>query len=216
MKYENINKFAEKAGCSTRNVYRFYSKNSDLRTEVNKKSRPYRYPLEHLKYFSSEIMFEENKVMALENQSMRNLIDGLLEKDSLAKTFWFMDWTFFYTIAYKAERNKKSCFRMMNAVFEQLVNKYESETDLRMFFTTEPFTNRKGYHNHFVLYIENKKLREQIVTDIEAFFMYDRIDSKRYDCYKAGLFYVAKEGLVNEDWDVLTHNKKDNHIEDEV
>lgn len=68
------------------------------------------------------------------------------------------------------------------------------------FFTTEPFSNRKGYHNHFVIYIENRQLQSQVMQDIEKYFEYDRVDAKVYDKYKAGLFYITKDGLENEDW----------------
>lgn len=35
----------------------------------------------------------------------------------------------------------------MTSMFDELNTKYGEETDLRIFFTTEPFSNRKGYHN---------------------------------------------------------------------
>lgn len=95
---------------------------------------------------------------------------------------------------------------MINAIYEQLENKYGIDTDLRLFFTTEPFNNRKGYHNHFVLYVKDVKLREQIVSEIKEFFSYDRVDVGIYDRFKAALFYISKEGLVNEDWDILGNN----------
>ena len=59
-----------------------------------------------------------------------------------------------------------------------------------------------------VLNIENKKLHEQIVAEIKNYFSYDRVDVKIYDQFKAVLFYVAKEGLVNEDWDIMGNNLK--------
>lgn len=98
----------------------------------------------------------------------------------------------------------------MNTLFESLQDKYGDSTQLRLFFTTEPFTNRKGYHNHFFFYAEDRQLHEQIVSDIQKFFEYDRVDVSVYDRYRAGLFYAAKEGLQNEDWDFLSSGKKDN------
>ena len=151
-------------------------------------------------------MFDENKLLQLENQSMRNLIDCLVDKDSLQYRLWQMEWDFFFTVAYKADRNKKSCFRQMNAVFDEILNKYGDKTEIRLFFTTEPFTNRVGFHNHFVLYVGDEKLHREIVVLIQNYFSYDKTDVKKYDRYKAGLFYVSKEGLVNEDWDILGNN----------
>jgi hypothetical protein len=151
-------------------------------------------------------MYDENKILRQENQSMRNLIDCLVDKDSLQYRLWQMDWSFFFTVAYKNDREKDSCFRQMHGVYDYLQKKYGDATELRMFFTTEPFTNRKGYHNHFVIHIENKKLHEAVVTDIQDYFNYDRVDVSLYDRYKAGLFYMSKDGLNGDDWDFIDNN----------
>jgi hypothetical protein len=214
IKYESIKDFSKKAGISSRTVYRFYNKNSDLFGQAILKGSKRYLPLEHLKYFSSEIMFDENKLLQSENNSMRNLINCLVDKNSLPARLWYMEWTFFFTIAYKAERNKKSCFRLMNEIYDLLEAKYGDDTDLRMFFTTEPFNNRKGFHNHFTLYVEDVELRAQIVSEIQAFFSYDRVDVDIYDKFKAGLFYISKNGLVNEDWDILGNNLEGKIIKD--
>ena len=206
MKHENLKEFIASTKTSKSTIYRFYRKNKELFEETKIKNGKRVFPIEHLKYFDSEIMFEENKVLRMENQSMRNLIDCLVDKNSLQYRLWQLDWDFFFTIAYKSDRNKKSCFRQMHSVYETLISKYGDETGVRIFFTTEPFTNRTGFHNHFVLHVENKKLHQQIVEEIKRHFSYDRVDVGIYDRYKAGLFYVSKDGLVNEDWDVLGNN----------
>lgn len=206
MKHENLKEFIASTKTSKSTIYRFYRKNKELFEETKMKNGKRVFPIEHLKYFDSEIMFEENKVLRMENQSMRNLIDCLVDKNSLQYRLWQLDWDFFFTIAYKSDRNKKSCFRQMHSVYETLISKYGDETGVRIFFTTEPFTNRTGFHNHFVLHVENKKLHQQIVEEIKRHFSYDRVDVGIYDRYKAGLFYVSKDGLVNEDWDVLGNN----------
>ena len=206
MKHENLKEFIASTKTSKSTIYRFYRKNKELFEETKMKNGKRVFPIEHLKYFDSEIMFEENKVLRMENQSMRNLIDCLVDKNSLQYRLWQLDWDFFFTIAYKSDRNKKSCFRQMHSIYETLISKYGDETGVRIFFTTEPFTNRTGFHNHFVLHVENKKLHQQIVEEIKRHFSYDRVDVGIYDRYKAGLFYVSKDGLVNEDWDVLGNN----------
>lgn len=203
MKHENLKEFIASTKTSKSTIYRFYKKNKKLFEETIMKNGKRVFPVYHAKYFNSEIMHDENKVLRLENQSMRNLIDGLMDKDVLQKDLWYMDWSFFGTVAYKLERNKKSCFRMMNEIYDVLIKKYGDETEIRIFFVTEPFANRKGYHNHFTLFISNNKLKEQIVDEVKNFFSYDRVDLSIYDKYKAGLFYMAKGGLVNEDWDLL-------------
>lgn len=208
MNIEPLKEFVKRTQVSESTIKRFYKKNPDLKAEIIFRKKNY-YPIEHARYFNSEIMFDENKLLQQENNSMRNVIDCLMDKDSLQTKLWFMEWSFFFTVAYKAERNKKSCFRMMHCMYDSLLEKYGDRTEIRLFFTTEPFTNRKGYHNHFVIFISNKSLAEQILDEISLFFEYDRVNYSLYDRYKAGLFYAAKEGLVNEDWDILGNNLKD-------
>lgn len=206
MKYEKIKEFIKSTKSSKSTIYRFYKKNEDLFAETKFTNGKRFFPIDHARYFDSEIMFDENKILKQENQSMRNLIDCLADKEGLQHTFWQMDWSFFFTVAYKAERNKTSCFKQMHGLYDYLNEKYQDSTELRLFFTTEPFTNRKGYHNHFVIYIEDKKLHEQIVTDIQEYFNYDRTDVSTYDRYKAGLFYMSKDGLSGEDWDFINNS----------
>lgn len=200
MIYETINQFVKTAKTSRSSVYRFYKKNDGLWEETKLKSNKRLIPTTHAKYFDNEILFDELQTVALENKSLKRLIDLLADNDTLPATFWNLDWSFFFTVAYRAERNKKSCFRVMTALFDELNTKYGDSTDLRIFFTTEAFTNRKGYHNHFVIHVGNKQLQAQIVEDIQKFFEFDRVDCSVYDKYKAGLFYMSKDGLENEDW----------------
>ncbi|CAM1357027.1 hypothetical protein [Tenacibaculum halocynthiae] len=206
MRYEKVNDFLKIINKGKSTLYRFYSKNQDLYSETRKKRNKRLIPKTHAKYFNSEIMHEENKVLSRENKSMKNLIDCLIDRDSLQTKLWYMDWSYFFTVAYKVDRNKKSCFKMMHSCYEYLVSEYGGKTEIRLFFTTEPFVNRKGYHNHFSIYISNDKLHNEIIQVIQTFFSFDRVDYKKYDRYKGGLFYMSKEGLINEDWDVLGNN----------
>lgn len=212
MKYENLKEFIQSTKSSKSTIYRFYKKNQELAMETKMFKNKKGYPVEHLRYFDSETMHDENKVLRQENHSMRNLIDCLLDKDSLQYRMWQLNWTFFFTIAYKSDRNKKSCFKQMHGLFEHLENKFGNDTGLRLFFTTEPFTNRKGYHNHLVLNIVNKRLQKQVREEVQAYFNFDRVDVGIYDKYKAGIFYASKEGLVNEDWDILGNDLKNDGV----
>jgi len=209
MKSVSLNDLIKTTKKSKSTILRFYKKNPEIRKEVKYIKRKNYYPLEHTRYFDSEIMYDENKQLLLENKSMKNVIDCLMDRNSLQMRLWYMDWTYLYTVAYKSERNKKSCFRMMNGLYDSLIERYGSRTEIRMFFTTEPFANRNGYHNHFVIYISNESIKEIIMDEINQYFEYDRVDSRPYNPYKAGLFYIAKDGLVNEDWDILGNNLKD-------
>jgi hypothetical protein len=213
MKYENLKKFIISTKASKSTIYRFYKKNEELWNETKIPSGKRLFPIDHARYFDSEIMFDENKVLRQENQSMRNLIDNLVDKDSLQFRIWQLDWSFFVTVAYKLERNKKSCYKQMNALYEHLEQKYGDVTKLRLFFTSEPFTNRKGYHNHMVLNVTNRKLHEEILNEIRDYFSFDRVDVRPYDMYKAVVFYMTKEGTINEDWDILGNNIKEDGLQ---
>jgi hypothetical protein len=207
MKIQNLKEFIDSTKNSKSSIYRFYKKNEELWLETTFKNNKRYFPVEHIKYFDSEVMFDENKVLRLENQSMKNLIDCLVDKDSLQYKLWTMEWSFFITVAYKSERNKKSCFRVMNTLYDELIATYGGKNDIRIFFSTEPFINRKGHHNHLVFYISNQKLLDEIKNFVYHFFNFDRVDISLYDKYKAGVFYACKEGLVNEDWDLLYNNE---------
>jgi hypothetical protein len=206
MKYEKIKEFIKCTKSSKSTIYRFYKKNEDLFAETKFTNGKRFFPVDHAKYFDSEIMFDENKILRQENQSMRNLIDCLADKTSLQHTFWQMDWSFFFTVAYKLERNKTSCFKQMHGLYDYLNEKHGTSTELRVFFTTEPFTYRKGHHNHFVIHIEDKKFHEKIVTDNQGYFNYDRTNVSTYDRYKAGIFYMSKDGLSSGYWDFIHNN----------
>lgn len=206
MKYESIVEFTATTKCSKSKIYRFYNENKELFEETKLKGKRM-FPITHARYFSSEIMFDENNILRKENTTMRNLIDCLVDKNSLESKLWHMDWSFFCTVAYKADRDKKGCFRQMHAVYDFLASKY-AETEIRIFFTTEKFSNRNGYHNHFVIYVGDSKLHQKVIADIKDFFSYDKTDFRQYDKRKAGLFYMSKTGLINEDWDII-YNKLD-------
>ena len=208
MNYYDENEFKTKAKISRSTLFRFYKKNNELKAETKLKGKRY-YPENHLRFFNSEIMFDEYKVLEKQNQSMKNVLDCLVDRDSLQATLWYLDWTFFFTVAYKSERNKKSCFNQMTGLYDYLLSKYGNDTGLRLFFVTEPFTNRKGYHNHFVIYISDKKLHEVITEEIKEYFSYDRVDLQLYDRYNTAIFYMAKKGLDNEDWYFDGNNLKE-------
>ncbi len=208
MKIESLNEFIIRTQKSKSTLNRFYKKNPELKKEIIFRKKNY-YPIEHAKYFDSEIMFDENKILTQENKTMKNVIECLMDKDSMQMRLWYMEWTYFFTIAYKLERNKKSCYRMMNGMFDTLIERYGDQTDIRIFFTTEPFENRKGFHNHFVIFVSNKSLLDVILDDISLYFEYDRSNYSLYSPYKAALFYMVKRGLHGEDWDILGNNLKD-------
>ncbi len=205
MKYESLKEFIKRIGKSKSTINRFYKANPDLKEEIKEKGQGNKkhYPLSHAKYFSSELMFEENKLLLEDNRAMKNLIDCLMVKDSLPTSLCYLDWSFFVTVAYKHERNKKSCYRLMSGVYSALIEKYGVLAEIRMVFNAEPNSNRDGYHNHFALYVSDKTLHNAINSDIQAYFNGNRIEIEPYDKYKAGIHYISKGGLNGEDWDIL-------------
>ena len=203
MKIENVKEFTRRTKASKSTIYRFYKRNPELWNDTKLRNNKRVFPIEHAKYFDSEIMFDENKLLKQENQSMRNLIDGLMDKESLSATLWHMEWSLYVTVAYKLDRSNTNCYKLMHSLYEDILIKFGENSEIRMFFATESFKNRDGHHNHFVLYVSDKRLLEQLEEDIVNFFVMDRVDIKLYDKYKAALFYTAKEGLHSEDWDIL-------------
>ena len=107
MKYENIDAFAERVGKSRRTIHRFYNKNPELKQDRKKKGRKVMYPINHAKFWNTEVMFDENKTLNDSNRKMRNLLDYLHgNKNALANKFWGLDWTYFVSVDYKHERSK--------------------------------------------------------------------------------------------------------------
>ena len=206
IKYEKMDDFIQTANTSRASVYRFYKKYPDLFGETIKKKIPRYYPVSHAKYFSKELLVDEIRGVELENNSMKKIIDHLMDRDSFQTQLWSMNWTFFGTIAYASDLDKKVCYRLMNSMYKELESKFGDDTGLRLFFTTERFKVRAGHHNHFVIHTSNPFYAESVAEHIRNYFSYDRVDIVGYDKYRAGLFYMTKEGLVNEDWDILYNN----------
>ena len=91
----------------------------------------------------------------------------------------------------------------MLQAFDYIINQYGKEIGLRIFFTVEPFNNRGGAHVHFILKVGKGLLTNAVLEELKEFFKGNRIDLKKYDKYKAGIYYISKQGLKGEDWDIL-------------
>lgn len=204
MKYECIKQFTGTTKCSKSKIYRFYKVNEELFAETKKKGKRL-FPVEHARYFDSEKMFEENKLLRKDSDNLKSLINCLSnDKDGFLTKLWMMDWTLFCTVAYVDERNQQSCSNQMRGLYNYLESKFK-KADLRLFFTTEKFSSRDGSHNHFILYASNN-LQIKIMKEIKDYFSFDRTDIKLYDKMKAGVFYIAKDGLTDVNWDLLGNN----------
>ena len=137
-------------------------------------------------------------------KQMSNTIKCLKDQNSLPYRLTQMDWDFFGTISYKYDHSANRCFDFMHHLYEAIEN-YSFDGDVRMFFSTESFANRTGYHNHFVLKAEGCD-RNELLKLFEKELPTNRPDLEPYDEELAGLFYVAKHGLKEESWDILGNN----------
>jgi hypothetical protein len=204
--YVKNQEFVARAGISRSTLYRTYKESPELWDETTIKNGKRLIPEKHYKYFDRELLFRDNK-------SMRNLLDGLQDPNSLPYRLWYSNWTFFVTISYKLDRSQEACANRMRQLYDAIDEKFGRSTNLRMFFTSEPFVNRKGFHNHIVLNIDNKKLRWSIMRMIETEFKNDKIDFSNYNHRLGAIFYIAKEGLDGTEWDLLGNNLEEEGID---
>jgi len=218
-KFIELKAFAKMAGVSTKTVVR--KRNKDLSKNKNVDlyvmKRPQKYSVKLLEHYLSPYcrdILDENKMLKniikedkYKKEQLRRTIKCFNEKGTLQHHLSQLDWTYFVTISYAKTISKSNCFDCMHRVYNDLV-KIKNSTDVRMFFTTEQFANRTGFHNHVILKFENGK------NFVEEFFRKNtpraRIDVQLYNNELAGVFYICKEGLGDEDWDLMgTNLKKD-------
>lgn len=163
------------------------------------KSKPYKYHKNFLEEFISIEIFD----MMDRIRQMSNTIECMHRTGTLEQHLSFLNWDYFVTISYKDSLSSKKCFSAMSELYEK-IEAYSFSGDCRMFFTTEPFSNRKGYHNHLVLKMDANQ--ETVKRFIEKYAPIGRVDIKPYDRELAGVFYVAKEKYKSDDWDLLGNN----------
>lgn len=159
--------------------------------------KPYKYKFDFFQEFVSLELFGLIK----RNHQQRNFIKKLKNSnDTLENHLAILDWDYFCTISYKESLNKERCFSSMTKFYESLVASYPNKS-FRMYFTTEPFTNRKGYHNHFILRagLENRDVQFFMEKNLPQGI----IDVKDYKADVAAVHYVSKKGLQGIDWDIL-------------
>ena len=143
-----------------------------------------------------------------EHQSdMRNLVSVLENQNTLPYHLYKMKWDIFGTIAYKGTYTPERCYTEMSKLSDTIESKLPTNIEYRLFFTTEKFSTRDGYHNHFFLRIGNFKLRDYMKEEITTHFKNDRVDLQPYDNEKAGLFYICKNNnLKGLEWDIRGNN----------
>lgn len=160
------------------------------------KSKPHKFNYKMLQEFVSPAVFQ----LTEENRQQKNTIDCLSSPGTLQYHLSHLEWDYFITISWEQNFNKDRCRSEMDSLYEDLCN-YGFNGKNRMFYSTEPFTNRKGCHNHFALKLEGSNpitIKEFIEKNSPRAI----IDVKKWDNYKAGMFYIVKEGLNGCDWDL--------------
>ena len=166
------------------------------------KSKPFKYHINFLDEFISPMVFD----LIDKNRQQSNTIKCMHQTDSLEQHLSFLDWDYFVTISYKDSLSSKKCFSAMSELSEK-IETFSFGKDYRMFFTTEPFSNRNGYHNHLVLKMDIEK--NNLIDFINKYAPIGRVDVKKYDKELAGVFYTAKNKHKNDDWDLLGNNLSD-------
>lgn len=193
---------ADIAKISTRTIERRRNKIIKEKPEYNwfrMKSRPYKYHVNFLEQFVSPMVFD----LLDRNRQLSNTIKCMHRTGTLEQHLSFLKWDYFITISYKDAISSSKCFSAMSELYEK-IESYSFTGGTRMFFTTEPFSNRKGYHNHLILKIDVNK--DKVNQLIEKYAPIGRIDVKPYDDELAGVFYTAKDKHRNDDWDLRGNN----------
>ena len=179
-------------------------------------STPYKYSSNLISEFNPNIkeLLNENQNTLNRNKQLSNTIKLLPETFSLnpertltlEQYLYLYDWDYFITIAYEESLPQMECFSIMHRLYDQIENANPNKTT-RMFFTTEPFTDRKGYHNHFIL--KSSLGEKDIENIINQTTPKGRIDIRIYDKELAATFYINKHARNNKYWDITNNQRKE-------
>ena len=163
--------------------------------------RPYLHSYRFLSEFVSDTVYSIIET----NKQMKNTIECLHSHRSFERKLSYLEWDYFVTIAYEADFSNKICYEFMSKAYST-IDDYAFSGDTRMFFVSEPFTNRKGYHNHCVVKagVSSDILKQMVERSVPK----ARIDVKPFQREKAGIFYICKDGFRGEDWDIMGNNLK--------
>ncbi|MCG3165163.1 MAG: hypothetical protein POELPBGB_00925 [Bacteroidia bacterium] len=184
---------------STRTIERKRDALLEINTELDwfkMKTKPYKYSFKMMGEFLSPEVFE----LINDNRQQARAIECMHSNGTLEQHLSFLEWNYFITISYKDSLQKEKCFSAMHEFYEYL-NAYSFDSTNRIFFTTEPFANRTGHHNHFVLKVDMNK--DDLNAFMEKYLPTGIIDIIPYDYQKAGIFYICKNGKTEEDWDLM-------------
>jgi len=203
MNLYNLKEVSDKTGMSRASIYRFYERRPELWVETKIKIKKRLIPEAHLPLITKTNIYAKALALDIQSEQLKRLVNLLADSNSIQYKLYQMDWDWFGTIAFKKDFNKKFSYHQMLQAFDYIINQFGKEIGLRIFFTVEPFNNRAGTHIHFILKVGKGLLTNAVLEELKGFFNGNRIDLKNYDKYKAGIYYISKQGLKGEDWDIL-------------
>lgn len=202
--------FSKKAKISKRTVERLVNQllkeepnHPKIKKEKNGRYKLHRSLLNH--YVSDEFLNIEDEKRKLEREirSLKNTIDCIIDQKQIGYVLHNYSWSFFCAVNYQQEISKNQCRDTMVNLYKQLVKLYGSQSEIRLFFTSEDVFNTGNNHSHFVLFISNTALLERVKAEVERYLEGQRVYIDEYTHYKAGIFYNCKEGLRDVNWDIL-------------
>jgi len=202
MNLYNLKEASEKTGMSRASIYRFYERNTHLWHETKIKVKKRLIPESHLVLISKTNIYTKALQLEEQNGQLKRLVNLLSDPNTLQYRLYQMKWDYFGTVAFRADLNQKASFHQMHQAFDYITELYGPEIKLGLFFTVEPFVNRSGNHIHFLVRVGNGMFTKAVIEGLKVFFKKDRLDFKKYDKYKPGIYYASKHGLQGENWDI--------------
>lgn len=202
----NLKETSKQTGVSRATIYRFYERNPELWDETVIKTKKRLIPESHLNKIVKSNIYA--KALAYEEQieQLKRLVKLLKDPNTTQYRLYQLDWDWFGTIAFKNIYEKEYCFHSFQQAFYKILDEFGLKTDIRIFFTVEPFTNRKGCHIHFILSVSRPAFTKTILDILNDYFKGNRIEIVKYDPFKAGIYYISKNGMQGIDWDILGNN----------
>lgn len=202
MKYYTMNEFTTTVKKSRSTVNRFYTNHKSLKGERKEQGRDRLIPEAHIKYFSLELMIENEVRLRMQIEQMKKLLNYIRNGDDLQNYLWGMEWDLFGTISYSNIMGALTCVSKMNKFYDQL-RMIAGSAEVRLFFTTEAYLERNGHHNHFVLHCSDKTILPEIQRFIQSYFKRNQVDLQPYNENDTGIFYITKHRTKGTDWDLL-------------
>lgn len=191
-------------------------------------TKPFKYKYDLIGEFNPKILelIRVNHKLDMRIKQLSNTINNLPDTYgykhhperaiTLEQYLYLFQWDYFITIAYKDSLPQMECFSLMHELYHRIEESAPEGTS-RMYFTTEPFTNRTGHHNHFLLRSDLEQ--SEIENLINEHTPSGRTDIKPYNKELAAIFYINKEGSKKEHpwsqpsnirkeegWDILGNN----------